>query len=208
MSHSDIEAGYDLIAEEYVAEFAEALHRKPFDREVLDRFALAVRGRGLVCELGSGPGQIARYLKDRGVDMCGIDLSAEMVRHASSLHPDIPFSRGDMLAPNLQPCSVAGIVAFYSIIHLRREDVPPALSLMHEALQPGGRLLLAFHGGEGTLHRERWFDKPVSIDMTMFGAGEMSRYVEDAGFAVDEVAERPPYEFEHQTSRTYLWATR
>jgi len=208
MSRSDIEAGYDLVAEEYAAEYAEELNRKPFDRQVLDRFALAMHGRGLVCELGSGPGQIARYLKDRGLDMCGIDLSAEMVRLATSLHPDIPFRRADILAPDLQPCSVAGIVAFYSIIHLRREDVPRALSVMHEALQPRGRLLLAFHGGEGTLHRERWFDKPVSIDVTMFGTAEMSRYVEEAGFVVDEVAERPPYEFEYQTSRTYVWATR
>jgi SAM-dependent methyltransferase len=161
-----------------------------------------------VCELGSGPGQIARYLKDRGVDMCGIDLSAEMVRHATRLHPDIPFRRGDMLAPDLQPSSVAGIVAFYSIIHLRREDVPRALASMHEALQPQGRLLLAFHAGQGTIHREQWFDKPVSIDVTMFGAGEMTRYLEEAGFVVDEIAERPPYEFEYQTSRMYVSATR
>jgi SAM-dependent methyltransferase len=205
---SDTEAGYDLVAEEYAAQYANELDRKPFDREMLDRFAAAMRGRGQVCELGSGPGQIARYLKDRGVDVYGMDLSAEMVRLANTLHPDIPFRRGDMRSPDVPPGSQAGIVAFYSIIHLRREDVPHALSIWHAALQPGGRLLLAFHGGEGTLHRDLWFDKPVSIDVTMFSAEEMSRYLESAGFVVDEVVERPPYEFEYQTSRLYVSATR
>src|SRR5262245_60342842 len=63
-NHSDIESSYDSVAAEFVGEFFGELARKPFDCQVLDRFAEALRGKGQVCEIGSGPGQIARYLKD------------------------------------------------------------------------------------------------------------------------------------------------
>src|ERR1700686_2274143 len=113
---SDVQAGYDRVAEQYAAEFFEELKRKPFDCQMLDRFAATVRDQGKVCELGCGPGQVARYLKDRGVDMRGIDLSAAMVRVASRLNPDIAFEQGDMSALKMPDDSLAGVVLFYSII--------------------------------------------------------------------------------------------
>src|SRR4030095_3158718 len=85
----DLQASYDRVAEQYAIEYFEELKRKPFDCQRLDEFAKSVKGNGEVCELGCGPGQVARYLKDRGVDMCGIDLSPEMVRVAARLNPEI-----------------------------------------------------------------------------------------------------------------------
>ena len=117
---SNLQAGYDRVAEDYATEFFHELDRKPFDRELLDEFAESVRGKGVVCELGCGPGQIARYLKDRGVEIRGIDLSAEMVKVAGRLNPDIPFSRGNMLALDLGDSSIAAMILFYAIIHIKR----------------------------------------------------------------------------------------
>ncbi|MBM3218880.1 MAG: hypothetical protein FJZ38_09390 [Candidatus Rokubacteria bacterium] len=59
---------YDAIADEYAQQYFDELDGKPFDRAWLDRFAESVKGRGRVCDLGCGPGQIARYLAARGVD--------------------------------------------------------------------------------------------------------------------------------------------
>lgn len=200
---SEIEASYDRVAEDYAAEFLRELRRKPFDRMVLDRFAEEARGEGMVCDLGCGPGHIAQYLKDRGVEMRGIDLSSEMVNQARRLIPEIPFQRGDMLNLDLESGSLAGIVAFFAIIHLRRDDVPRALSSMHASLKPGGRLLLSFHGGTGTIHRDQWYGKPVSIDVTLFESEEMRRLLESNGFEAVEILEREPYEFEYQTHRLF-----
>jgi SAM-dependent methyltransferase len=202
---SELEASYDRVAEQFVDEFFNELERKPFDRELLDRFAESVRAEGQVCEIGCGPGQIARYLQDRGVSMRGIDLSQEMVKWAVRLNPDISFERGDMLALNLPDASLAGIVCFYAIIHLKREDVGRSLAQMHRALQPGGRLLVSFHEGEGHLHRDVWYDQPVSIDVTLFEKGEMAGYLESTGFEVERVFEREPYEFEYPTRRIYAF---
>ena len=205
-TRTEIEASYDSVAEPFAAEFYGELARKPFDRELLDQFAEGVRGRGLVCDIGCGPGQIARYLRDRGVPVCGLDLSQEMVRCARRLNPDIPFERGDMLALDMPDASLAGIVSFYAIIHLRREDAARALEVMRRVLEPGGRLLVSFHGGEGELRRDEWYGRPVSVYATLFEGEEMRRYLEAAGFEVERVVEREPYEFEYQTRRLYAFA--
>jgi SAM-dependent methyltransferase len=204
-ARSELESSYDRVAEDYAEDFSGELERKPFDRELLDGFADGLRGAGLVCEIGCGPGQIARYLRDRGVEICGVDLSREMVKLARRLSPDIPFEHGDMLKLNVPEASLAGIVCFYSIIHLRREDAARALAQMYRALMPGGSLLVSFHGGEGELHRGEWYGKQVSIDVTLFSKEEMSRYIEAAGFEVERIVEREPYEFEYPTRRIYAF---
>jgi len=208
MSKSDpkLQASYDRVAQRYAEEYFAELAAKPFDRDLLDEFARAVWGQGEVCEIGCGPGQIARYLKDRGVKIRGLDLSAEMVAAASRLNPDIPFTQGDMLALDLPDDSFAGIVSFYAIIHLRREDVTAALKEMRRVLKPGGRLLVSFHGGEGELHRDEWFDQPVAIDVTLMSNEEMLRYLMAAGFEEATIRGREPYEFEYPTPRMYIQA--
>ena len=204
--NSDIQAGYDCVAEQYANEFFEELKRKPFDCEMLDAFAESIRDKGVVYEFGCGPGQVARYLRDRGVDMCGVDLSAEMVRVARRLNPDIPFDRGDMQDLNVAADSLAGIVLFYSIIHIERKNVTRALHSMNRALFAGGELFMAFHGGEGQVHRDEWYGQLVSIDFILFQEDEMAGYLEAAGFDDIRIVQREPYDFEYPTRRFYLSA--
>jgi SAM-dependent methyltransferase len=199
-----VESSYDQVAQQYTEAFFEELSRKPFDRHLLDNFAERVRARGMVCDLGCGPGHVARYLKDRGVEVCGVDLSTAMVQHASQRNPGIPFYKGDMCALDFPPGSFAGIVAFYSLIHLQRPEVPQALQEIHRILQARAPLLLAFHGGVGEVHTENWFGQRVSIDATLFTAEEMTGYLHQAGFQVEQVAERDPYDFEYQSRRVYI----
>jgi SAM-dependent methyltransferase len=206
-SKCNVQSGYDRVAEDYANEFFEELARKPFDCKLLDDFAESVSGAGVVCELGCGPGQVARYLKDRGVDVCGIDLSAEMVRVAARLNPDIEFSQGDMLALALPDSSLAAMVLFYAIIHIQREDVTRAFKEMSRVLRSGGRVFLAFHGGEEELHRDEWYGQPVSIDFCLFQPAEMAGYLEAAGFSDIKIIERDAYDFEHPTRRIYMFAS-
>jgi hypothetical protein len=66
-----IEASYDQVAQQYTEAFFEELARKPFDRQLLDTFAERIRRRGMVCDLGCGPGHVARGLGHITVDTCG-----------------------------------------------------------------------------------------------------------------------------------------
>jgi 2-polyprenyl-3-methyl-5-hydroxy-6-metoxy-1,4-benzoquinol methylase len=68
--NSTLVDSYNCVAERYAEQFFHELDRKPFDRDLLDRYAATVRGRGKkVCELGCGVGHIARYLHTHGTEM-------------------------------------------------------------------------------------------------------------------------------------------
>jgi ubiquinone/menaquinone biosynthesis C-methylase UbiE len=63
-----------------------------------------------------------------GGEVCGVDLSSEMVRQAQRLDPDISFTQGDMLAlTDVVDNSYGGIAAFYAIDNLPRPTVVDAL---------------------------------------------------------------------------------
>ncbi|MCA1583052.1 MAG: methyltransferase domain-containing protein [Acidobacteria bacterium] len=201
---------YDLVASDYAAEYRHEMGKKPFDRRMLDWLAEKVGGRGIVCDLGCGPGQVAGYLHGRGVRTCGVDLSDEMVRQARRLHPEIPFEQADMRAMSELPdASWGGIAAFYSLIHVPRADIPGALRELLRGLVPGGVLLAAFHIGSETIHRDEWWGKEISIDFAFFETSEMKSWLVEAGFRLDEVIERDPYpEVEYPSRRAYVFASK
>jgi SAM-dependent methyltransferase len=204
-----LESSYDRVAGLYTEKYTDELAHKPLDRELLDRFADAVRGSGPVCDLGCGPGQIARYLRERGVDAFGIDLSSAMVETAQRLAPEISFSQGDMAALDAADASWAGIVAFYSIIHTPRDEMVPVLRELRRVLQPDGVLLLGFHLGNEDLHIEEWSGQPVCIDMLFFERAEMEGYLTRAGLEICDAIERDPYpDVEYKSRRAYIFARR
>jgi SAM-dependent methyltransferase len=207
-TQTDLQDGYDRVAEDYTTQFCEELDKKPFDRTMLDRLAEKVNGSGVICDMGCGPGQIARYLHGRGVKACGVDLSAEMVKQAQRLNPDLPFRQGNMLAlTDVADSTYGGIAAFYSIIHIPRPSVVEALQELWRVLRPQGILLLTFHLGRQITHLNEWWGKKVSLDFIFFETEEMKDYLKAAGFEIEEVIERDPYpEVEVQTRRAYIFA--
>src|ERR1700678_631851 len=90
-----VQKTYDDLSAEYAVHVAGELAGKPLDRRLLDRFAEQVRGAGPVCDLGCGPGHVARYLHDCGVQVMGLDLSPVMVEQARRLNPHIEFWKGN-----------------------------------------------------------------------------------------------------------------
>ncbi len=205
----DVRASYDRVAHEYARHFSDELEHKPLDRQLLDRFAEEVRGLGTVCDLGCGPGHVAHYLHERGVPIVGVDLSAVMVEEARRLNPGIEFRRGDLRALEIGDGACGGIVAFYSIIHVPRPEVRVAFGEMWRVLRSGGLLLLAFHIGDETLHRDEWWGEPVSVDFHFFRTEVMVALLRAAGFEVVEVVQREPYpDVEYPSRRAYLFAWR
>jgi SAM-dependent methyltransferase len=204
----DVRTSYDRVAAEYAARFGDEMSYKPFDRLMLDWLIAKVGGRGPICDMGCGPGQIARYLYSRGAPACGIDLSPEMVAQAQRLNPEIPFQQGDMLAlTGVGDESLGGIAAFYTLIHIPRELMVRAMTELKRVLRPGGVLLATFHIGQQIVHLDEWWDRPVSLDFIFLERPEMKAFLQEAGFELQEAIERDPYpDVEHQSRRAYLFA--
>ena len=198
---------YDQVAAEYAEQFKNEMDDKPFDRECLDRLAREVGTLGPICDLGCGPGQIARYLHRQGVDTLGVDLSPRMIAEARRLNPEIPFHQGNMLSLPDADNSWGGIAAFYCIIHIPRERVVDALREMKRVLKLGGLLLVTFHIGSEIEHLDEWWEKPVNMDFAFYLSEEMEKWLMDAGFELEETLVREPNpEVEVATRRAYLFA--
>ena len=199
---------YDQIADEYARRIYHELQGKPFDRELLSRFAGEVSERGELCDMGCGPGHVARYLQSVGASVFGLDISSAMVEQAGRLNPGIRFQVGDMLALDRANGTLAGIVSFYAIVNIPKQSLPTIFREMFRVLQARGVLLLAFHIGNEAAHYDELWNRPISMDFFYFQPAEIGSYLEAAGFAVEEVIEREPYapEVEHQSRRAYIWA--
>ncbi|SDF81013.1 Methyltransferase domain-containing protein [Blastococcus aurantiacus] len=189
-------AGYDALAEQYGDLSRASLDAAPLDRALLGAFAesvLADHPDPVVLDAGCGPGTIAGHLARRlGVPARGVDLSPAMVEHARRAHPGIVFDVGEMGALALADSSVAGLVAWYSLIHVpagRRQDV---LREFGRVLRPGGHVLLAFQVGEDTLYLDEAFGRPVRLDFHRLLPDDVAALLEGAGFDVTARLVRAP----------------
>jgi SAM-dependent methyltransferase len=202
-----VRESYDRLAEEYAIRLFDELQQKPLDRNLLVRFATEV-GDGQVCDMGCGPGHVGRYLSDLGVRVFGLDLSPQMVQQARKLNPDLSFREGNMLALDLPDESLAGIAAFYAIVNIPKESLLVVFREMSRVLRPGGLLLLAFHVGDDVYSENQLWGIRISMDFFFFQPSVIRRFLERAGFVIEDVTERPPYapDVEYQSKRAYIFA--
>lgn len=208
MHYSDSGESYDMVADEYARRLFRELKYKPFDRALLDRFANIIRGGAVTADISCGPGHVTRYLHEQGLRICGLDISDDMIENAQRLNPDIEFINGDMRALPVSDNTWAGIIAFYSIIHIPRAQIVGTLKEFARVLKPGAPLLIAFHIGDDVVHLEEWWEEKVSLDFYYFQPAEMKEWLTTAGFKIDEILEREPYsaDIEHQSRRCYIMA--
>src|SRR4051812_8453478 len=196
---------YATAARAYAEQFFGELAHKPFDRMWLDQLVVLTRGLGPVCDLGCGPGQVARSLRDRGADVFGADASEEMLVEARRLNPDIAFERQDMRALTRGSNTVGGIAAFYAIVHLSLDDVAVVAREMLRVLVPGGHALVTFHIGNGRVRVDDFLGHGASAEWVFFSPEEVAAALEGAGFAIRDVTVRWPYDgVEHASRRAYV----
>ena len=102
-------------------------------------------GPGPVLELAIGTGRVAIPLRERGVEVCGIELSQPMTDALHRKSPDLPVTVGDMAtadAPLPGPFSLAFVV-WNSIANVRTQEEQAAVfANAARHLAPGGRFVL------------------------------------------------------------------
>jgi ubiquinone/menaquinone biosynthesis C-methylase UbiE len=206
---SKIDNQYDEIAKEYAEVFSGEHEKKPKDQEMLRRFSQEIGNKRPVWDFGCGPGQTTKYLKNLGIEISGLDLSEKLLGQARTIHPEICFRKGNILELEFENDSIAGVVAFYAIVHFTEEQVGMAFREVFRVLQPGGVFLFTYHIGEGTIHLDGFLGKKVDIDFMFFTTGFILGCLKDCGFEKMEVIEREPYPWvEYESRRAYVFATK
>jgi SAM-dependent methyltransferase len=181
---ADTRTSYDTVAESYADFVSDAVEKQPYLRAALTLFA--AEADGPVVDVGCGPGQFTGYLAELGAEVSGIDLSPAMVGLARSAHPQLRFEVGSMTDLALPDASVAGVLAFWSLIHVPDDEVPVALGHFRRVLRPGGLLVIGYHvGAEARLKTEGYGGHPMRVHVHLRQPWWLAREVRKAGFTIE-----------------------
>ncbi|MDR3474901.1 MAG: class I SAM-dependent methyltransferase [Devosia sp.] len=117
---------------------------------VVDRFLRLLPGPSRVLELGSGSGQDARTMLERGHDVTPSDGSPELAAEAGKL---LGRPVRVMLFDQLDDeAAFDGVYACASLLHAPRSSLTSILVRIHRALLPGGVFWASYKAGEAEGH--------------------------------------------------------
>jgi SAM-dependent methyltransferase len=185
---ADTRTSYDTVAASYADQVRNLLAETPYERATLALFADLVHaaGGGPVADVGCGPGRITAHLHELGVDAFGIDLSPGMIDVARRDHRGLRFEVGSMTDLDLAEGSVAGLVAWYSLIHIPDDQVGSVFAHFRRVLRSGGLLLLSFHvGNEARLKTQGYGGHPMKVHVHRRQPARVAAWLRESGFTVE-----------------------
>ena len=145
MTSGTVAAAYSARAAEYTSLFGSISSTHPADQQLVLAWAKGLSGR--VIDAGCGPGQWTAFLHSAGATVEGVDLVPEFIETASQNHPEVQFSVGSLETLPTPDQSLAGILAWYSVIHTPPANIDAVLDEFARCIEPGGGLLLGFFEG-------------------------------------------------------------
>lgn len=154
---SKLRLAYDADAERRNARDPEA-----WRFAAVDDLVSQMRQRGLhtVLDAGCGTGQMAEHMADAGLEVTGVDLAPANVVFTQGR--GIPAVVGDFVDLPFEDASFEGALAFNSLLHVPKADLPGVFSELRRIISPGGLLKIVVWGGtdhEGP-HEDDWLDPP------------------------------------------------
>jgi hypothetical protein len=109
-----------------------------------------------------------------------------MIDAARRGYPALRFEVGSMTDRRLADGSVAGLLAFWSLIHVPDEEVPGVFGQFRRVLRPGAPLLLGFHVGDGArLKTQGYGGHPMKVYVHWRQPDRLADRLRDAGFAIE-----------------------
>jgi SAM-dependent methyltransferase len=157
--HRKVERGYDAIAKRYESVIRANRGPETYFRTFLDRIIGRVPAGGRVLDLGCGAGTITWELTQRA-RVVGLDRSTAQLAIARSSAPQAILIRADIGEVAFARASFDVVVAFWTLIHVRRDLHETVFGRIRDWLRPGG----LFAGTLGTS------DSPEDVEEDFFGA--------------------------------------
>jgi len=190
MSLGPVRDAYSVASEQYIDLFDGRWQDHEDDTALVRRHLVGLAGP--VLDLGCGPGHWTAYLHALGADVTGVDMVPEFISHARATHLGTRFQLGSMTELDAAEHSVAGILAWYSTIHLPPPELNRVLSVFRQLLTPSGVLVVGFFDSDTDVSE---FDHKV-ITAYRWPVDVFAEQLTEAGFTEVErmqrqVAERP-----------------
>lgn len=149
-----VKRDYDIIADKYASEFGIVYE----DIDVVNEFMSKLAPNSKILDLGGGTGKLTDFFIKNGHQAICYDFSKEMMKKAREFFPDLPYILDDMLnmKEHFKNKSFDGIIAFYSLFHIPREDLSSVFSNINDLLKDNGILCFVVQLGNG----EDFIDEP------------------------------------------------
>ncbi|MGZ6793477.1 MAG: class I SAM-dependent DNA methyltransferase, partial [Mycobacteriales bacterium] len=193
MTSERVRDAYSALSAEYIDLHTGDWLAREDPTRLATRHLSGVTGR--VLDLGCGPGHWTAHLHALGVDVAGVDLVPGFVAHARATYPGPSFDLGSMTELDVPDGTIAGILAWFSTIHLAPPELDGVLAGYRRLLSPGGRLVLGFFSAD----EQAPFDHRV-LTAYRWPVDQLTERLRAAGFA--EV-ERATWQHAGRPDRTY-----
>jgi len=155
-----VAAGYDRIWRRYEEWNAERAGNARIDH--LDAVLPLLRHRRSALDLGCGTGSTATYrLAEEFETVTGVDISTETIEAARARLPMVGFIAADMIEVDLPDEAYDLVTAFYSVIHVPRDEQLGLVGRISRWLAPGGVLLVNLAASAGDGYEEDWLGAPM-----------------------------------------------
>ena len=193
--------GFDYIAEQHEkwASNIRVAERTKYTDVLLERLPKGAK----VLELGCGLGLPTTEQLAKKFAVTGVDISAQQIALAQQNIPVVQFIHADMTKLDFPKGSFDAVTAFYSIIHVPRQEHANLLSKIASWLRPGGLLVITMGANSiETQLNENWLGG-LPMYWSNFDSETNRRLVEETSLnilsAIDETAD----EFDKPV--TFLW---
>lgn len=175
-------AAFDRIGERYDEAFPHKEGQLAAGEWLIGRLPAGTR----VLDVGCGTGlPTARQLVDAGCHVTGIDISEGMLQLARRDVPEATFHQLDaagLPAKGIPAGGFDAVVAFFSLLMLTRDEIPPTLRKLYEMLVPDGYFLLSMVEADVDDMPLQFLGNRVWVSGYL--RDELRQVVEQAGFDV------------------------
>ena len=200
---------WDSVALRYLDLFHNEMEGKPYDVDVLRKFAASLGIGAAVCDVGCGPcGHVSRLLADQGLRVRGIDLSQRCIELARREQPSLSFDVMDMGAMTFDERTFDGLVAYYALHYQPKRTLNRVLQEFFRVLRPGGLLLVVSKEG----NEEGIVADPLGSGQSVFWCSlppnELTTSLLLSGFRILSCVDREPLPDEIPVRRIYVHAER
>ena len=148
----------------------------------LTKFISLLKGKRIL-DAGCGVGRDVEYLMEDGLEVVGVDISENMIKHAKKNVPKGKFEVMDFRKMKFKDGSFDGVWAMASVYHIPNKEVIDTLKEFFRVLDKNGLLYVSVYEGEGEEERK---DSVVGETRTFYSykRGEMEEKLEEAGFSI------------------------
>lgn len=154
-----------------------------------DQFITYLTKGASVLDVGCGAGTKTKYLKEKGLNVTGLDFSEKLIEIAKSEIPDTEFVVKDLHDLDDWNQLFDAVFAQAVLLHIPKKEIKDILVKLKNKIKPKGYFYLAVKDikpdrPEEEIKKENDYGTPVEIFFSYYSLPEMKKNVEDAGFTI------------------------